>query len=54
VQILGAAGLEPEGELADLVQDALASRLFSGSSEVLKNIIAALLGTGEGYRAGQR
>jgi alkylation response protein AidB-like acyl-CoA dehydrogenase len=51
VQILGAAGLEADGQLADLVQDAMASRLFSGSSEVQKNIIAALLGTGEGYRA---
>jgi hypothetical protein len=28
----------------------LAGRLFSGTSEMQKNIIAALLGTGEGYR----
>ena len=49
VQIFGALGLAGSG-LAELVQDALASRLFSGSSEVQKNLIAALLGTGEGYR----
>jgi alkylation response protein AidB-like acyl-CoA dehydrogenase len=49
VQILGAAGLEVETGMADLVQDALAGRLFSGTSEVQKNLIAALLGTGEGY-----
>jgi hypothetical protein len=36
--------------MTDLVQDALAGRLFSGSSEVQKNLIAALLGTGEAYR----
>ncbi len=50
VQILGAAALTPESIMADLVQDALAGRLFSGSSEVQKNLIAALLGTGEAYR----
>jgi alkylation response protein AidB-like acyl-CoA dehydrogenase len=50
VHIFGALGLEDEAGLASLVQDALASRLFSGSAEVQKNIIAALLGTGEGYR----
>jgi alkylation response protein AidB-like acyl-CoA dehydrogenase len=50
VQILGASGLAADGGISDLVQDALAGRLFSGSSEVQKNIIAALLGTGEGYR----
>jgi alkylation response protein AidB-like acyl-CoA dehydrogenase len=52
VQIFGASGLTADGGLADLVQDALAGRLFSGASEVQKNIIAALLGTGEGYRKG--
>ncbi|MFI3187735.1 MAG: acyl-CoA dehydrogenase family protein [Methylococcaceae bacterium] len=51
VQILGAAALMPGSVMADLVQDALAGRLFSGSSEVQKNLIAALLGTGEGYRS---
>ena len=51
VQILGASGLEAETCLVDLVQDALAGRLFSGSSEVQKNIIAALLGTGDGLRS---
>jgi alkylation response protein AidB-like acyl-CoA dehydrogenase len=50
VQVLGAAALEQGGVMADLVQDALAGRLFSGSSEVQKNLIAALLGTGEAYR----
>ncbi len=50
VQIIGAAALEPGSAMADLVQDALAGRLFSGSSEVQKNLIAALLGTGEAYR----
>lgn len=50
VQIMGAAGLESENTMAELVQDALAGRLFSGSSEVQKNLIAALLGTGDAYR----
>jgi alkylation response protein AidB-like acyl-CoA dehydrogenase len=40
--LLGAAGLE--GELPGLVHDAMAGRLLSGSSEIQKNIIAALLG----------
>ncbi len=44
VHLLGAAGLQ--GELPALVQDALAGRLLSGSSEIQKNIIAALLGLG--------
>lgn len=50
VQIMGAAGLEVDGEMAALVRDALAGRLFSGSSEIQKNLIAALLGTGDAYR----
>ena len=50
VQILGASGLEPGASMAGLVRDALAGRLFSGSSEVQKNLIAALLGTGDAYR----
>jgi len=50
VQILGASGLAAGSPMAALVQDALAGRLFSGSSEVQKNLIAALLGTGEAYR----
>lgn len=50
VQILGAAGLEQDSAMSSLVQDALAGRLFSGSSEVQKNLIAALLGTGDAYR----
>ncbi|WP_026600759.1 acyl-CoA dehydrogenase family protein [Methylomonas sp. 11b] len=51
VQIMGAAGLESGSALAELVQDAMAGRLFSGSSEVQKNLIAALLGTGDAYKA---
>ncbi|MCK4840947.1 MAG: acyl-CoA dehydrogenase family protein [Methylococcales bacterium] len=50
VHILGSAGLLNDNPMAMLVNDALASRLFSGSSEIQKNIIAALLGTGEGYK----
>ncbi len=50
VQIMGASGLEAESPMAELVRDALAGRLFSGSSEVQKNLIAALLGTGDAYR----
>ncbi|MCP4407282.1 MAG: acyl-CoA dehydrogenase family protein [Gammaproteobacteria bacterium] len=42
--ILGASGLE--GELPELVHDAMAGRLLSGSSEIQKNIIAAMLGLG--------
>ncbi len=44
VQIFGTRGLE--GEHAALVQDAMAGRLFSGSTEMQKNIIAAMLGMG--------
>jgi alkylation response protein AidB-like acyl-CoA dehydrogenase len=50
VQILGSSSLVEDSPIAQLVNDALASRLFSGSSEIQKNIIAALLGTGEGYK----
>jgi len=50
VHILGASGLIEGNPLSQLVNDALASRLFSGSSEIQKNIIAALSGTGDGYR----
>ena len=49
-QILGAAGLQTDNPHAQLTYDALAGRLFSGSSEIQKNIIAGLLGTGEGYK----
>jgi len=50
VHILGSNALIVDSPMARLVSDALASRLFSGSSEIQKNIIAALLGTGEGYK----
>ena len=46
VQILGAAGLEPDQAAQRLVRDAMASRLFSGTSEVQQSIIAAMLGLG--------
>lgn len=42
VHILGASGLM--GALPGLVSDAMAGRLMSGSSEIQKNIIAAMLG----------
>lgn len=48
--ILGSSGLIAENKMSTLIQDAMASRLFSGSSEIQKNIIAALLGTGSGYK----
>ncbi|MBW6453817.1 MAG: acyl-CoA dehydrogenase family protein, partial [Methyloprofundus sp.] len=50
VHIFGATGLLEENKMLGLVQDAMASRLFSGSSEIQKNIIAALIGTGAGYK----
>ncbi len=50
VHILGSHSLIENSKMVELVNDALASRLFSGSSEIQKNIIAALLGTGEGYK----
>lgn len=42
--IHGAKGMQ--NEMADFVLDAMAGRLLSGSSEVQKNIIAAMLGVG--------
>ncbi|MDX8397492.1 MAG: acyl-CoA dehydrogenase, partial [Mariprofundaceae bacterium] len=42
VHIFGTHGLE--GEHVQLVQDAMAGRLFSGSTELQKNIIATMLG----------
>jgi alkylation response protein AidB-like acyl-CoA dehydrogenase len=50
VQILGANGMITNNPTLALVHDALASRLFAGSSEIQKNIIAALLGTGEAFK----
>lgn len=54
VHILGAQGLEEAVGFAEWINDAAAGRLFSGSSEIQKNLIAALIGTGEGYRAKPR
>lgn len=51
VQIFGASGLAINSRMGELVQDAMAGRLFSGSSEIQKNLIAALLGTGDAYRS---
>ncbi|BCG63882.1 MAG: hypothetical protein methR_P1627 [Methyloprofundus sp.] len=51
VHIMGASGLIAANKISTLVQDAMASRLFSGSSEIQKNMIAALLGTGTGYKS---
>ncbi len=50
VHILGAQGLEEAAGIVEWISDAAAGKLFSGSSEIQKNLIAALLGTGEGFR----
>lgn len=50
VQIFGSSALQEQNLINRLVQDALASRLFSGTSEIQLNIIAALLGSGDGFR----
>jgi len=50
VHILGSSALITDSPMARLVNDALSSRLFSGLFGIQKNIIAALLGTGEGYK----
>ncbi len=50
VHIMGSRALIQGSPIKQLVDDAMASRLFSGSSEIQKNIIAALLGTGDGYK----
>lgn len=44
IQIMGAIGLEQHQGLCDLVLDAAACRLLSGSNEIQKNIIAAFIG----------
>lgn len=46
VHLRGASGLETGEPTVRWVRDAMASRLFSGSSEVQRNIIAAMLGIG--------
>ncbi|HFD10860.1 MAG TPA: acyl-CoA dehydrogenase [Crenotrichaceae bacterium] len=50
VHIMGAHGLDPDTGITELVADAMAGKLFSGSSEIQKNIIAALSGTGDGFK----
>jgi len=40
---MGAKGLEQDGLLTKCVEDALASRIMSGTSEIQKNIISGLL-----------
>jgi alkylation response protein AidB-like acyl-CoA dehydrogenase len=45
--MLGASGLEAGGSSSYWVSDAMASRLFSGSSEIQKNIISTLIGVGQ-------
>ncbi len=47
VQIMGALGLIKKEKMSQLVLDAMAGKLLSGSSEIQKNIIAGLLGLGE-------
>ena len=54
VHILGAKGLETSSGMSEWLNDAASGRLFSGTSEIQKNLIAALLGTGEGYRLKNR
>ncbi len=49
IHILGARGLEEANGMSDWLNDAAAGRLFSGSDEALRELIAALLGTGAGY-----
>ena len=44
IQIHGAYGYTTECELEREMRDALGSRIYSGTSEIQKNLIAALLG----------
>src|SRR5205814_1515388 len=44
MQIHGGAGYLIETEIERELRDALASRIYSGTSEIQKNIIAAMLG----------
>ena len=50
VHIMGSSALIQGSTVKQWVDDAMSSRLFSGSSEIQKNIIAALLGSGDGYK----
>lgn len=47
VQILGAYGLEINNSFSQFVLDGLAGRLLSGTSEIQKNIINGLIGSGK-------
>ena len=44
VHIMGALGLEPSTGMSDLITDAAASQLLSGTNEIQKNIISSLIG----------
>jgi len=46
IHIMGALGLETSKGYDQLIQDALACRLLSGSNEIQKNIISVFLGIG--------
>lgn len=46
---MGAKGLESSQRFAQFVIDATASLLFSGTTEIQKNIISALQVTKDGY-----
>lgn len=48
-QMFGAAGLEKCFGVSQAVLDALAGRLMSGSSEIQKDIISALIGSGKKF-----
>jgi alkylation response protein AidB-like acyl-CoA dehydrogenase len=44
VQIFGGSGMSPETGVDALLRDAVPSRVFSGSSEMQRAIIARMLG----------
>lgn len=50
VQIMGSKGIETTEVMGRCVQDAVAGRIFSGSSEIQKNIISALVGIKNRHR----
>ena len=44
MQIFGASGMVPDTGVDALLRDALPSRVFSGSSEMQRNMIARMMG----------